>query len=70
MNPTESLRGLKQGCLLSPLLFNLFIDDIKTIFNESCDSVQIQTNQIYQLLHADDLILISRTAEELQNCLK
>ena len=55
--------------MLSPLLFNLFTDDIKTIFNESCDSVQIYTNQINHLLYADDLILISSTAEGLQNCL-
>ena len=65
----QSLLGLKQGCLLSPLLFNLLIDDIKTIFNESCDSGQIHANQINHLLYADDLILISSTAEGLQNCL-
>ena len=68
-DPTQSLLSLKQGCVLSPLLLNLFIDDMKTIFNESCDSVQIHTNQINHLLYADDLILISSTAEGLQNCL-
>ena len=68
-DPIQSLLGLKQGCVLYPLLFNLFID-IKTIFNESCDSVQIHTNQINHLLYVDDLILISSTAEGLQNCLR
>ena len=68
-DPIEILLGLKQGCVLSPLLFSLFIDDIETIFDESCDSVQIHTNQINHLLYADDLILISSTAEGLQNCL-
>ena len=32
-DPIQSLLGLKQGCVLSPLLFNLFIDDIKYIIN-------------------------------------
>ena len=68
-DPIQSLLGLKQGCVLSTLLFNLFIHDIKTIIYESCDSVQIHTNQINHLLYADDLILISSTAEGLQNCL-
>ena len=62
-DPKEGLLGLKQGCVLSPLLFDLFIDDIKTIFNESRNSVQIHTNQVSHLLYADDPILISSTDE-------
>ena len=53
--------------MLSPLLFNLFIDDIETIFSESCDSVQIHTNHMNHLLYADDLILISSSTKGLQN---
>ena len=68
-DPVESLIGLKQGYVLCPLLFNLFINDMKTIFTESCDSVQIYTDQINHLLYADDLILVSGTAEFLQNFL-
>ena len=65
----EGLQTQLKVCLLSPLLFNLLIDDIKTIFDKSCDSVQIHTNKMHHLLYADDLILISSTAEGLHNCL-
>ena len=39
IDPIESFSGLKQGCVLSLILFNLFIDDIKEIFNRQCDLV-------------------------------
>ena len=40
-DPIESFVGLKQGCVLSPLLFNLFIDDIKDIFDNTCHPVHL-----------------------------
>ena len=36
----KSLVGLKQGCVLSRIFFNLYIDDIRYIFDESCDPVK------------------------------
>lgn len=42
--------GLPQGCVLSPMLFNVFINDI--IENMGCDSRNL-------LLYADDILIIS-----------
>ena len=57
----SSILGLKQGGVLSPLLFNTFIDDIRYIFDESCDPVRCLTDPLSHLLYADDLIMMSTT---------
>ena len=51
--------GLKQGCTLSPLLFNLFINDIHEIFGHSSKAVNIDGNKFNSLSFADDLVLLS-----------
>jgi hypothetical protein len=68
--PFKSLVGLKQGCNLSPLLFNLFINDIMEMMQStSCDAPSLELMKIPCLLYADDLILISETKAGLQESL-
>ena len=64
-----SIRGVKQGCILSPLLFNLFVADLPDIFTENCDPVVIHDRPLSCLMFADDLVLLSETAHGLQNSL-
>ena len=62
--------GLKQGCNMSPILFNLFINDNNEIFDERfCHPVTFCNIKLSNLLYADDLILISETRTGLQSCL-
>lgn len=61
--PFKSLTGVKQGCLLSALLFALFINDIATHIP---GGVRIAGIVINVLLYADDLLLLSESAETLQ----
>ena len=62
--------GLKQGCNMSPILFNLFINDINEIFDECfCHPVTLSNIKLRNLLYADDLIQISETRTGLQSCL-
>ena len=61
--------GLKQGCPLSPMLFNLYIDDIEDIFDDKCDPISIQNEKVNHFLYADDLVILSQTKEGLQRCI-
>ena len=65
----QSFIGVRQGDNLNSILFNLFINDIPSIFDHSCAPVQLDHSKISCLMYADDLILLSETAEGLQNCL-
>ena len=61
-------KGVRQGCPLSCLLFNLYVNDIIHAVNQASDShVQLYENDIINvLMYADDLIIIAKSKEELQ----
>ena len=52
LQPIKTTIGLKQGCGISPLLFNLFIDKITEIFDQSCDPVKLGGEDLSCLLWA------------------
>ena len=73
-NPIHVNAGVKQGCPISPILFNLttelLIRVVQSRCNENSDiSFKLHGNPIYVLAYADDLVLISRTRDGLQTLL-
>ena len=69
LNPINSDCGIKQGCPLSPMLFNIYVDDISDTFDEHCDPVCLTDIKLNHILYADDLALFSMTKEGLQRSL-
>ena len=61
--------GVKQGDNLSPTLFKIFINDILDSFDETCKPAILNSLQLNCLLYADDLVLMSETADGLQRCI-
>ena len=64
---------MRQGCILSPLLFNLFINELPLSFSQSpqCDPFTLPNgSKLNCLLYADDLVILSRSKQGLNNCLK
>ena len=62
--------GVKQGCVLSPLLFALFIANLPHILKRNCIGARLGDVFVPCLFFADDLVLLSNSKHDFQLLLK
>ena len=63
--------GVCQGCILSPCLFNLYVEYImrNAGLDEAQDGIKIAERNINNLRYADDTTLMAESEEELKRLL-
>ena len=62
-------KGVRQGCILSPCLFNLYAEYImrNTGLEEAEGGIKIARRNINNLIYADDTTLMAESEEELNS---
>ena len=65
-------KGVRQGCILSPCLFNLYAEHIikNAGIDESQAGIKIAGRNINNLRYADDTTLMAESEEELKSLLR
>ena len=71
MDLFQTGKGVHQGCILSPCLFNLYVDYIIWSFglDEGQAGIKISGRHINNLRYADDTTLMKESEEEIKSLL-
>ena len=66
-DPFKPNKRVRQGCVLSPLFFNIFLADLQNELDSCNDNVKLNDNkEISCLMWADDILILSESEDGLQ----
>ena len=64
-------QGVRQGCVMSPWLFNLFMGNmVKEVMEKFVGGAQMEATTVQLLLFADDLMLVAEKDEDVKSNLR
>jgi len=59
---------VRQGCPISPTLFNIFLMDLETeMRKEQLGGVVVGKEKVWSIIYADDIVLLAKSEQELKN---
>ena len=62
-------QGLKQGCVLSPTMFSIYVNDLAEMINNLGCGVTVDQYNMAILMYADDIVLLSESEHDMQRML-
>ena len=69
-NWLENNIGVRQGCVISPTLFNLYIEELIVRIRKSEKGVKVRDKRLGCLAYADDVVLMAENKEDMEQLMK
>ena len=68
--PFKISQGVRQGCVLSPLLFNIFMAGLAKELSSKDSGLKLDSKTINSIFWADDIVLLTENRSDLETLLK
>jgi hypothetical protein len=70
LHPFGTTKGAKQGCLLSRLLFTIYVPDVDEMLRKAQAGEKDCREKVRSLAFADDMVIAARSKRELKEMMR